>query len=241
MPDTVWNGLRKELQEYDHLAVRYDDVRAPGEFVQRARSLAAAAMPAPPDPGWPRSRTLIAAGWSLGGLVAQRLAASGHADAALLLGTTGRFARGREDAALGWSDRHIRQMIAALERSGGRTQVLQQFHRLLFTDEERGCIAAAGFPADGGWSIEALLAGLHYLREEDMRGRLAHTACPILIMHGTADRVIPWGAAEELHAMIPGSELVAVYGAGHVPFLGRENELAAAARRMIDACKQKLG
>ncbi|MFC9433213.1 alpha/beta fold hydrolase [Nocardia sp. NPDC057030] len=49
--------------------------------------------------------------------------------------------------------------------------------------------------------------------------------CPVLVVHGTADRIIPLSAARALHAMLPGSEFVALPGVGHCPQLDVPNEV----------------
>ncbi|GAA5080978.1 alpha/beta fold hydrolase [Nocardia iowensis] len=43
--------------------------------------------------------------------------------------------------------------------------------------------------------------------------------CPVLIVHGTEDRIIPVSAARALHALLPDSELVILPGVGHCPQL----------------------
>lgn len=46
--------------------------------------------------------------------------------------------------------------------------------------------------------------------------RIAQVRCPTLIIHGAADNLVPVAHAHDLHAAIPGSELLVVPGAGHI-------------------------
>ncbi|WP_433661831.1 alpha/beta fold hydrolase [Nocardia sp. CA-128927] len=49
--------------------------------------------------------------------------------------------------------------------------------------------------------------------------------CPVLVVHGTKDRIIPMSAARALHAMLPGSEFVALPAVGHCPQLDVPDEV----------------
>jgi pimeloyl-ACP methyl ester carboxylesterase len=49
---------------------------------------------------------------------------------------------------------------------------------------------------------------------------LEQIMAPTLIMHGTADKVVPFSAAEAMAARIPGATLYAVEGAGHLVEVG---------------------
>ena len=57
--------------------------------------------------------------------------------------------------------------------------------------------------------------GLDYLRDTDLRAGLGRIACPVLLLHGTADRVIAADASTALHAALPRSRLRLVSDAGH--------------------------
>ena len=48
---------------------------------------------------------------------------------------------------------------------------------------------------------------------------LREVAAPTLIMHGTADRMVPCGPAEWLAAHCPGAELQLQRGQGHISVL----------------------
>ena len=53
----------------------------------------------------------------------------------------------------------------------------------------------------------------------DSTAKIARVRCPIFIMHGTADRVIPIRYGERLYALAPSPKEMKVYpGLGHVQF-----------------------
>ena len=57
------------------------------------------------------------------------------------------------------------------------------------------------------------------IRAHDTRERLASLRVPTLITTGTEDILVPPSVSEELHALIPGSELARIPGAGHMHFI----------------------
>jgi len=57
------------------------------------------------------------------------------------------------------------------------------------------------------------------IRGHDTRDRLAFLRFPTLITTGTADILVPPSASEDLHALIPGSELARIPDAGHMHFI----------------------
>jgi pimeloyl-ACP methyl ester carboxylesterase len=57
------------------------------------------------------------------------------------------------------------------------------------------------------------------IRAHDTRDRLASLRVPTLITTGTEDVLVPPSASEDLHALIPGSELARIPDAGHMHFI----------------------
>jgi pimeloyl-ACP methyl ester carboxylesterase len=57
------------------------------------------------------------------------------------------------------------------------------------------------------------------IRGHDTRDRLARIRVPTLITTGTEDILVPPSASEDLHALIPGSELARIADAGHMHFI----------------------
>jgi pimeloyl-ACP methyl ester carboxylesterase len=58
--------------------------------------------------------------------------------------------------------------------------------------------------------------------------KLAAVRLPTLIIHGELDAIIPLASAEMAAQAIPGSKLVVIPGAGHVPIITRPEEVVAA-------------
>jgi pimeloyl-[acyl-carrier protein] methyl ester esterase len=82
-----------------------------------------------------------------------------------------------------------------------------------------------------------LTAGLQVLRSENCLAALPAVSCPVLLIHGREDKVCPFGAAEEMLELLPDAKLAAIEGCGHVPFLGREEEIAEEIRRWRHGCQ----
>jgi pimeloyl-[acyl-carrier protein] methyl ester esterase len=80
----------------------------------------------------------------------------------------------------------------------------------------------------------AALAGLDVLATADLRPGLAGVDLPVLLLHGDADPICPIGASRALADAVPGARLQAVAGAGHAPFLTREDEVASALLAFLD-------
>lgn len=58
--------------------------------------------------------------------------------------------------------------------------------------------------------------------------QLQSLALPVLVIHGSDDRIVPLASAEELCRRLPAAELKVISGAGHVPTLTRALEVAEA-------------
>lgn len=221
MSDSAFDGLRRLLPDYEHRYAAYGDAEDPDDFVKQAGACAAAAKDGD-------GRLPLIAGWSLGGLPALKLAAEGYAAGLILFGATARFTRTVDQPHLGWADAYIRQMIAGISKD--RPAVEEKFRRLLCTEEEEAAGLLAKVPY-GDWATPALIAGLQLLRREDRLADLPHIRCPVLLVHGTEDRICPHGAAEEMVSKLPQAALHSIKGAGHAPFIGREADIAEAIRR----------
>jgi len=83
---------------------------------------------------------------------------------------------------------------------------------------------AAMAPPDPG----AAQAGLEILATADLRAELGAIDLPVLLVHGSEDPICPAGASRAMAGAIRGAELSILPGAGHAPFLTREDEVAAA-------------
>ncbi len=94
----------------------------------------------------------------------------------------------------------------------------------------RGLLFAQGKP-DG----IVLSNGLDILLTCDLRGEIAGVTVPVLIMHGSSDRLVPVCAAEWLAQTLPNGSLRTLQGASHAPFLSHPAEFEAAISSFLQA------
>ncbi len=177
----------------------------------------------------PDGTTLV--GWSLGGQVALR-AAFDHPQRIArlaLLATTPRFV-----AVDGWTngiaaadlDAFGAALLAdpeatlarflSLQTRGMENQraCLQQLRRTLFATRQA--------------ERDALAAGLHMLRDSDLRAVVPRIAQPALVMHGALDTLTPPAAGAWLAAALPRARHVGIARAAHAPHLSHPDAVAAA-------------
>ncbi|MEC0248560.1 alpha/beta fold hydrolase [Paenibacillus chitinolyticus] len=231
MPAAVFHNVRRELPEFRHICADYGSAESPGAIADSVRRLALS-LRASESHGEPHESAfplpLLIAGWSLGGLLALRLASEELADGLVLFGATACFVRRPDEQQSGWAPASVQAMIPALRQDADR--VLQQFRRLMFTKEERRYGLDASLPEASRWSVPGLIAGLQLLVAEDVRDVLPDIHCPALLIHGTHDKICPYGAALEIQAGVPQAVLVEAAGCGHVPFLQKERQTAETIR-----------
>jgi len=220
MPDTIFDRTRELLPDFHHISVDYSDVDSPEKMLFLTEIAVENLIYHGP---------LLIGGWSLGGLLALRLAIKGFADGLVLFGTTARFTRSKDDSDLGWADVYVRKMIKGLAQN--RQSVESNFRQLIFTEAECETDLGERLPPIGSWTTPALIAGLQILRSEECLSQLKSITCPVLLVHGTEDRICPYGAASELMAQLPTAKLFTIPACGHAPFLGREEQIADELRR----------
>lgn len=66
---------------------------------------------------------------------------------------------------------------------------------------------------------EVLLAGLAQLQEVSLLGAVSAVQCPVLLIHGSHDRVCPIGAGRALADALAHATLLELDQAGHAPFV----------------------
>lgn len=67
-------------------------------------------------------------------------------------------------------------------------------------------------------SPEGIIGALSGMRDRpDSTDLLTRISCPVLIVHGVEDQLIPMSEAEQMHALVPNSALVRIPNAGHLP------------------------
>lgn len=157
-------------------------------------------------------------GWSLGGMVAMRLGQRLPQRIArlLLVATTPSFVL-RDDWAHGQAELQVRSLGRNLKRNPVAT--LADFYAQQFTAEELPIISMDPFNSMPPPTLEAALGGLETLRSADLRPELATIFQPTLVVHGSADPIIPVAAGQALAAALPQAKFHLLSGVGHAPFL----------------------
>ncbi|HEU5349279.1 MAG TPA: prolyl oligopeptidase family serine peptidase, partial [Ktedonobacterales bacterium] len=100
---------------------------------------------------------------------------------------------------------------------------------------ERPPMTRATFTKRSGASNEA--EGQERARALTLAGATQHVRCPLLIVHGTHDTIVPFSDAERMHAEIPTSELATFQGSNH----GCTDRVFAARSLMGDWLAERLG
>jgi pimeloyl-ACP methyl ester carboxylesterase len=78
-----------------------------------------------------------------------------------------------------------------------------------------------------------MLAATHAMAEADLRDVLPRVEVPCLLLYGDSDRRSPLPIGQELHAAIPGSELVVFPGIGHLSNVDAPVQFNRAVRRFL--------
>ncbi|MGG1658655.1 alpha/beta hydrolase [Brevibacillus sp. NRS-1366] len=223
MTDQCWSAVRSQFPSYRHLVPDYSAVTSPEHFAHAIQKEIHAL----------EAQSLIVVGWSMGGMLALRLAAEHPVAGLVLIGTTARFVRSRDERQKGWSELLVQRMKQLLPME--RERVMTDFMGRMLTEKEReeGQYLLWEDAGRQGWSLQALDAGLSYLCEEDCRPWLASLSCPTLIIHGTEDVICPMPAGEELAARIPHAAFLQLAGCGHAPPVFCPDVIAEAIKRMV--------
>ena len=144
---------------------------------------------------------------SMGGLLAMELLPA-SCKKLVLISSTAKFCTD-EDYSCGTPEKVLRRMILQLKRNPDA--VLEEFFKNVHfphKQSRRGILPRSD-------STEDLVAGLEYLLISDFRLQTPNLNIPVLLLHGSGDRIIPVAASEWLHAHLPNSELKIYNGQGH--------------------------
>ncbi len=171
----------------------------------------------------PGEKPMLLIGWSLGGMLALRLALRlpRRIKGLVLIATTPKFCMTADwDAGC---PAHVfstfkRQAITDPER------LLRRFFDLMLQGEElsmsarrrlqQECMNTSVLP-----SIAAMKHGLSLLQSLDLRPHLNEIRVPCLIVHGHRDVIVPHAAGKYLCEHLPRADMRSLESAGHAPFL----------------------
>lgn len=95
-------------------------------------------------------------------------------------------------------------------------------------EQVRQRAAFDGADRDFTAAMRSVLATAGYLRGTAYRRAVRSVRCPVLLLHGERDRLVPVSAARNAAAANPSWSLIELLGVGHVPQLEAPRECAAA-------------
>lgn len=176
-------------------------------------------------------------GWSLGALVALRVAldAPTAVRRLVLVAATPRFTTA-PDWPHAQASATLDKFGAGLARDFRRTvqdfltlQSLGDAHARAQVRALRPTLFAHGDPDPAG-----LAAGLDILRGTDLRAELGRVGVPALVLTGARDRLTPPAAARALADALPTATLEIVPGAAHTPFLTAPQQFADRVAGFLD-------
>ena len=206
----------------------YGDTPDRGEtFIEAARS----ALETLPD-------GVTLCGWSLGGLLALQAAllAPERVARLILVGSTPSFAQ-RDDWAPAQPPSVLAGFAEALAVAPRAT--LQRFVALFNQGDSKaraiGREINQGILSSSLAPVATLLNGLDWLRNIDLREQASTLRCPVLLIHGENDPLMPLPAARWLAEHLPQSQLEVFSGAAHAPFLNDPDHFATIVCKFIHA------
>ena len=219
----VWSPCLDALREVAD--VRLADLPGYGETPDAGRSFAEAARALADS--LPAQATLC--GWSLGALLAMQAArlAPERIGKLILVGATPRFTQDADWPAA--QPASLLDDFAAAVANDGRT-TLQRFVALFNQGDSKARpigreiarhVLSSPLPATA-----TLLAGLGWLRDTDLRVQAPEIACPLLLIHGAHDPLMPLAAAQWLADRLPHARLEVFADAAHAPFLNDPGRFA---------------
>lgn len=176
--NTIWSGVENELNGcFDFSHIMWSDMLNSSN----------------PDI---KNEEIILCAWSLGALQSLSLfpMISQNIKGLILISGTPRMTAC--DDWDGVDPQILTTMINGISRS--KSKVLRRFHSLCGHPGGRLDELQILQNMSEGFSIEQLEAGLLYLAERDYRNNLGNIKCPVLLIHGTNDHVIPWQHSEYL-------------------------------------------
>ncbi len=141
---------------------------------------------------------------SMGGLLAMELLPE-SCKKLVLISSTARFCAG-EGYECGTPERVLKRMILQLKRNP--EAVLDAFFKNVHFPHP-------ALKTNPGCPHGELVAGLEYLLASDVREKVPTLGIPVLLLHGTEDRIIPPAAAEWLRTHLPDSRLKIFKKDGH--------------------------
>ena len=176
-------------------------------------------------------------GWSLGGLVAQRIALNqpDRIRRLVLVGSTPKFV-----SAPDWPAGVDPANFSAFAESVNHDYkaAILQFLTLqcMQSSDRRATIKQlrASFDTRPTPTQTTLQRALHILLESDLRAEIANIRKPTLLIHGDRDTLTPVQAAHWMMQQLPHGFLRVISGAAHAPFLSHSDQFVEALNQFLE-------
>lgn len=176
-------------------------------------------------------------GWSLGGLIAQRLTIDAPQRVAklVLVSSTPCFVQRpdwpcampyrvlhlfAETLKLNYRDTLKRFLALEVHGSEHASEQLRQLRKIVLQHGEP--------------DTAILRDGLDILESADLRTELGRISCPTLLLMGRRDSLVPAAAGEAIRTLLPDARLQVFGRAGHAPFFSHLQEFLARLRAFLD-------
>lgn len=180
---------------------------------------------------------IVLMGWSMGGLLAQAIASRypKYIQKLVLLTATPCFTH-RPDWRSGIDslvlDKFSAELHSDFQKTLGRFLAMQ----FLGSDDQKENLRHAkqlvfACPAASPRTLEQ---GLELLQKTDLRNQLDNIQCPVLIINGERDSLVPTTAMSYLTEAIPDARGIICKGAGHAPFLSHTSFFNGHLKRFLD-------
>ena len=176
-------------------------------------------------------------GWSLGGLVAQRIAISqpDHIRRMVLVGSTPCFVNsstwqhGVNPAAFEDFSRKVNENYQATILQFLTLQCMGASDARSTVRQLRTALAKKPGPTQA-----TLQRALQVLLDSDLRDEVAHIRKPTLLIHGDRDTLAPLQAAHWMSQQLPAGFLRVIAGASHAPFLSHQAQFIEALTQFLE-------
>ena len=182
------------------------------------------------------SNDAILIGWSLGGMIAIKLAETKRSkiSALILLASTPCFVK-KTDWPCGVDENKLQQI--AIDLKHDKNKVLQTFIAEVAMGDpspRETILMLQDHATKNSLNAGVLNDGLEILRKQDLRKNLKQLNCSIGMILGTNDQLVDFSTGQATLSICPNMELMVIEEAGHAPFVSQPRETANAIKSFVE-------